>query len=394
MVRGAAGVVLTIAAVIGGIVYGTALLGDDESPNEPGADAAADPVAGGDPQPTVVLATFDETAPSAGASQVIVLSADRAEGTGTVLLIPSGTVADVPGHGALPIGRAYGFGQAPLLDAALDNLLGVDFDRVIGVSRQDWSALFTRLGGLTLEVPERLETVEEDGTRRVRFRPGEQFLDGPRVAEYLTFRAAAETELDALSRVQQVVQTMLAAIAADPDGALDPVFTDGAPMLDTAEPEAVRGLLEELGRLQREGAVVTRTLPVTPLSSGEERTYRADEERVTDLVEERFDKSVPAAAGGPGRSLEILNGNGTPGIGQDVAERLVPEGFRVVLTGNADRFDHARTRIVIYEDTDEQIRVAEEIRSLLGVGEVELSLAPQSVVDVTIVVGRDFPPDR
>ena len=36
--------------------------------------------------------------------------------------------------------------------------------------------------------------------------------------------------------------------------------------------------------------------------------------------------------------------------------------------------------------------VEPEIRELLGVGVVEISRTPQSVVDVTIVVGSDYPP--
>jgi hypothetical protein len=47
----------------------------------------------------------------------------------------------------------------------------------------------------------------------------------------------------------------------------------------------------------------------------------------------------------------------------------------------------------VYDDSTDQLAVARDIQERLGVGEIERSGTPQSVVDVTIVVGRDFPPD-
>jgi polyisoprenyl-teichoic acid--peptidoglycan teichoic acid transferase len=88
--------------------------------------------------------------------------------------------------------------------------------------------------------------------------------------------------------------------------------------------------------------------------------------------------------------VQILNGNGAPGIGEQVASELVGEGFRVVLSGNADRLDYAETLIVIYESTPEAQESAERVRDLLGVGEVQVSVQPQGIVDLTIVVGKDF----
>lgn len=376
---------LSIGAVIGAskLVAG----GDDDAD----AGESAAPISdSSDPQPTLVIATFDESNPDAGASLITVLAYDRETEDGTVLFIPAATVSEIPGHGLLPIGRAYGFGEGPLLDATLDNLLGVDLDNVVGISRQGWSSLFTRLGGLTLDVPERLDERQDDGSSRARFLPGEQFLDGPRVAELLTFREASETELEVLPRAQRVILAMLDLVAEDPS-VLDAVFTDGAPMLDTpAEPEQVRELLRLLAEAETVGELEVRTLPVSPLGSGEQDSYRVDEERADPLIASRLASSVPSSRSQAGRDLQILNGNGAPGIGQRVAEKLVPAGFRVVLTRNADRFDHAETRIIVFDDSPEQLAIAEEIQRLLGVGSIERSRLPQSVADVTVVIGLDF----
>lgn len=381
-------VTVLLVALGAALVWGAARVAIDRSDEEPAPTTAADG-ATSDPQPSLVLATFDEAAPERGASQIVVLAVDRDSGEGTILLVPPATVADIPGHGLLHLGRAYGFGEGPLLDATLDNLLGVDLDGVAGISRQGWAALFTRLEGLELEVPERLDATAEDGSREARFRPGEQFLDGPRVAELLTFSEANETQLDSLPRVQLVLSALLDRIAADPS-ILDLIFDDGAPMVEGADPDALRDLLVQLADARQRDALVVRTLPVSPVGSGEEESYRLDEERADRLVAERLAPSVPTGRAEDGRALQILNGNGAPGIGQHVAQQLIPEGFRVVKTGNADRFDHAETRIIVYSDDPQQVAVAERIRELLGVGRVEYSRQPFSVADVTVVVGLDF----
>jgi hypothetical protein len=114
---------------------------------------------------------------------------------------------------------------------------------------------------------------------------------------------------------------------------------------------------------------------------------------VDTLVDDRLAASRPEDGVAGGRQLQVLNGNGMPGIGVAVAEVLQPAGYRVLLTGNADRFTYEVTRIVVYDEEPDTLAAAREIRDLLGAGQIERSATPQSVVDVTIVVGHDFPPD-
>jgi len=84
----------------------------------------------------------------------------------------------------------------------------------------------------------------------------------------------------------------------------------------------------------------------------------------------------------------VLNGNGEPETGLAVADLLVPAGFRIADTGNARSFDFTRTRIIVYRETD--LPIAVRIRDLLGLGAIEISRTQQTIVDVTVVVGRDF----
>lgn len=84
----------------------------------------------------------------------------------------------------------------------------------------------------------------------------------------------------------------------------------------------------------------------------------------------------------------VQNGDGAPGLGQDVAAVLLPLGFRVVLSQNADLFGYERTRVVA--NGRRAIADAHRIRNALGVGRVRVSQVPSGIGDITIIVGEDF----
>ncbi len=73
-----------------------------------------------------------------------------------------------------------------------------------------------------------------------------------------------------------------------------------------------------------------------------------------------------------------------------MSAQLIAKGFRVILDQNANRFDYATTQIVVYSDEKAALATGNEIKGILGVGEVIISRQSQSVVDVTIVVGKDY----
>ncbi len=358
-----------------------------------GDEAVPDPIGEIDQaQPTLHLVAVPDADDDSAAVRLAVLAQDRTDGEGTALLLPTGTIVDVPGHGTFPLGDAHTLGGTPLTSVTVANLLGIRIDAAASITTAGWTALLDSMGGV--EVTVRTQLVDRGG--RVRFEPGVQVLDGARGAEYLTLAAQGESELDALPRVQQVLGAVLDAVAEDPtlvDRWLGMELADGGAVIDTEDPELVRVVLLELARAREADRVTTWTLPVAPLGSGPDAGYRPDPGRTGELVADRF---AAARSGGQvtgGRDVQILNGNGVPRIGQQVAERLADGGYRVVLSGNADRFTYETTRIVLHDSSEAQLAVGRDVQARLGVGELELAATPGSVVDITIVVGADFPPD-
>jgi polyisoprenyl-teichoic acid--peptidoglycan teichoic acid transferase len=376
---------LVVAAAAAGLTI--LLLGEDGGP----ATAQRTGLAGavGPEQDTLLLVRSGGGGPAAG---MTLLAAGGEDSPAVVLLLPVGTLTDIPGVGLDRLGLAHQYGGAALAQATVENLLGIEIDRVAVVDDRGLGALLGRAGGFSVTVPNRLVVRAEDGTAEVRFEPGEQFLDGRRLAEYWAFRARGEDELASFSRQQQVLAGWLDQLR-DAE-TFETATAGGLPQLDsTADAEWVRRLLRDLVAAREGDALGVVLLPVEAFG-GEgpdgTSTFRPRTAAITTLVEEFFFGSVPAEGVGGAIRVQVLNGVGVPGIGEQVDRRLGGGGFRIVLTDNARDFDFTETRILVYDESSRSMAAAERVRERLGVGTIQVSRQPQSVVDLTIVVGADF----
>jgi polyisoprenyl-teichoic acid--peptidoglycan teichoic acid transferase len=379
------------ALTIGGLTAATTwlLAGGGVEP-EP---AAVDPEGAAPQEDQQTLLLIREPGDTATAEGATLLAAGPEGAPAVVLFVPVGTLLEVPGLGLDRVRQAHQYGGAVLAEAALENALGIEIDHTATVSESGLAAWLDRVGGLTLTVPDRLVRRDEDGTASVRFEPGEQFLDGPRLAELWAFRGREEDELATFPRQQLLWRELVAHLAEDEER-LAGLVADGAPQLDTdADAAWLSGLFAELAAAQRDERLAFSLLPVEPFG-GEgpdgSPTYRLREEETAALVQARLSDSVPEAGSGDPVRVQVLNGVGVPGVGQQVDRLLEGSRFRIVLTDNARSFDFTETQILIYDESEASLAAAERVQEQLGVGTIQVSRQPQSVVDLTIVVGADL----
>jgi hypothetical protein len=146
------------------------------------------------------------------------------------------------------------------------------------------------------------------------------------------------------------------------------------------------GLTGESDGLQ----AVTRLLPVSgevrietfPTRVSASSTRVPDYAALQDAMAANFDVEEPPV------DVFVQNGVGGPGIGGDVAARIVPEGFRIVFSANADEFGLRRTEIIAVGE--EHLADAKRLRRALGVGDLVVTEVPSGLSDITIVIGKDF----
>ena len=304
----------------------------------PGADDGGAP--GGPPPDQLVVAWTVRLDEAPGATFVAILASGVKPPV--IVAVPADVTINVPGQGIGTVGEAAAGGDVGLVSVALENLIGVRIDGSVDSTTAELQAAVDALG--TIEV-------------------ADEPMAGPQVIQYLTTLQPGALPDERFLRWQDVLQGIREGVAANPAAVagfpepLRPVLASGSP-----EPMALYAL------------------PVVDLGAG---LLRPDEEALEALVDDLF---IPHA--GDEVRIVVLNGVGRPGVGEEVARVLVPEGYRLMSTTNADSFGYKETKIIAHSEDDRA--AAERARGLLGVGRVFMGFQPAGLADLTIVVGQDF----
>lgn len=158
-----------------------------------------------------------------------------------------------------------------------------------------------------------------------------------------------------------------------------------ARMLAQAHSLQAHDMQRDQALLRAQAAPVPAPAPVAPAMDRIEITQSAGMARL---------QRVPAAAAWAGKTvvpqprLEILNGNGMPGVAAALARSLAGSALQVVRTGNAASFRVARTRVE-YRPAQEQ--AARRLARQLGPA-VEAVAGECPASEVRLILGRDLDP--
>jgi hypothetical protein len=317
--------------------------------------------------PPVLLAQQDG---AGNAVSLAVLAPAPSGKGGTLILVPPGTMAEVVSLGLQPVGKALQLGGPSRLKATAENLLGVPLGDIAAYDDNGLAALVGPAGPLSVRIPERVEQVNARGTVNVVYDAGPRQIAPNEVGALLSTKGSAN-DLSRLARHQAFFDAWLTRLKAQPTAI-------------PAQPATLRTALTALVS----GTWQTRVLPVRSLGTTTEdgELYQVDAGELHDLVVATF-PGRPAATSSRIR-MQILNGTGAVGLAQQVSDRLVPAGVEIKLTGNAGRLDYAQTEIVFYRPSEQA--AAQRVQKALGVGKLVLSRNPLDVVDVTVIVGKDF----
>ena len=255
--------------------------------------------------------------------------------TDGALVLPTEIQVTIPGQGDATLGDAL---ELPPRQAAttVANVLGVWVDHYLVIDEERLAAIVDGAGGITVG----------SDTRR-----------GSEVLSMLE---------DAGAGAASAFSLVLAGLLAD-------VEWDPAVLPDADSASSVVEVLEAA-----RGANVS----AIPSVQAAEGIFVSEPDAIR--------QSIVDAFGGPDREVVrviVLNGSGVPGVGELVAERIVPGGFRIVVSENAANFDHEETLVVVGSADD--VGLGERVRDLLGTGSVNVSLS-SGIAPVTVVVGKDF----
>jgi hypothetical protein len=290
---------------------------------------------------------------TSGREPFVALVGSRGERPPAIVVVPARLVLTLPGAGSGTVADAAA-ASGSLLAASISNALGTWVGPQFVTDLSGLAGIVDATGGVSVDLVQPAEVSGQE------IGPGPVSMDGREASTFLSDGVG----LGPAGRWQEMLSAL---------------FKNGLslPPQDLARavrPDAVRTVFAT-ARSPR-----VRELPATP---SEGRLLVPDDPAIRRALSSLFGVETK-----PPVDVVVLNGSGVPGVGETVASRLVPGGFRIAASGNARGFDHQVTEIVA--DTDRAKAQAQRVRRLLGVGTVVLGTGSSGLADITIVVGRDF----
>jgi hypothetical protein len=268
-----------------------------------------------------------------------------------VIALPPSLAFTAPGQGETNAAEVAAL-PGDSMRVAVSNAIGA-WARHYGLLDLDGlAALVERSGGITVGLSEPVVAGPDV------LGPGNVELSGP---DTVTFLFEADRK-DTTERFILVLGALL-----------------GAPPKLTEEDLLATDDAAGLGKILRAARGAGVTLPPTRQVAG--TVTVPDQPAFDEYLGQWFGTEPPIPA-------IVQNGSGEPAIGEAVARKLIPAGFRIVLSGNAVSFDHRVTDVLA--EGPEHVEAARRARRALGVGRVGLSQVPSGIGDITVVVGKDF----
>ena len=325
----------------------------------------------------------------------------------SVLSIPRDTRVYIEGYGVRKINHANEYGGPALTASVASELLGgIKIDRYVRVNVQGVEKLIDALGGVTVNVPKDMKYNDFSQHLYIDLKKGVQHLDGDKAMQFLRYR---HDGLGDISRVQRQQMLMRATV----EQTLKPATVIKVPkLLSVIQSHLDTNLtVRELMALSNFASKSDRSdvkMMMLPgdFNSGKERVsywlpnYRSINKLmsqhfalpVDELGDELSDRHYAnlnrvSDISNPRIRISVQDSTKSQKALQSALDMLREAGYRQVYASRNWQDPLPTTRVIAQSGDDE---AAEEVRSILGVGEVVVESTGSIRSDVTIQLGRDW----
>ncbi len=325
----------------------------------------------------------------------------------SVLSIPRDTRVYIDGHGVRKINHANEYGGPALAASTASELLGgVNIDRYVRVNVQGVEKLIDALGGVTVNVPKDMKYNDFSQHLYIDLKKGIQHLDGDKSLQFLRYRY---DDLGDISRVQRQQMLMRSAV----EQTLKPATIVKIPkILSVIQSHLDTNLtVKELMALanfasERDRSHINMMMLPGDFNSGEETVsyWLPDYKSINKLMTNHF--NLPSHAkeyteagdryatlgnavdvSNPRIRIAVQDSTKDQQVLQSALDTLRAAGYTRVFATKNWQDPLKETRVIAQSGDD---RAANEVKSILGVGEVVVESTGYFKSDITIQIGRDW----
>jgi len=165
------------------------------------------------PEMNILLLGVDSTDGVNRSDTIMVMHVDPVTKTIGIVSIPRDTLVVIPGVRIDKINHAYAFGGPELACATTTNFLNIPVNYFIKVKVDGLEQIVDRLGGIMVDVDQRMYYVDYAGGLFIDLKPGLQKLNGKQAVGYLRFRHDSQGDVGRIRRQQKFLQDLATQIA-------------------------------------------------------------------------------------------------------------------------------------------------------------------------------------
>jgi len=326
---------------------------------------------------------------------MLLVHIEPSDSTVSVLSIPRDTQVEIPGYGVAKINHANLEGGAGLAARVVSHTLNdVTIDRYVRVSTDAFRELVDVLGGVEVFVPQDMFYTDETQNLHIDLKQGWQTLNGDQAEQFARFRADGNGDIGRVQRQQQLIRALRDRLTS--------------PSVLPRLPEAIERMqqyidtnlsLEEILALVSFGLNLEQQdfrMVMLPGRFSNPDEYIAsywllDPDGKDQVMEEYFHQEtigvVHHAQSFRQLRIAVQNATGEPEVANRVATYLQAQGFDHVYVIQ-DWTDQQRETQIIAQRGD--LKSADRLEALLGLGEVLPDSTGDLESDLTIRVGADW----
>ena len=338
----------------------------------------------------ILILGCDNVENSKRADVIILLSYHPRENLMDIVSIPRDSHVHVPSYKLLRINEffAYGYKEggmergAELTRSVVEGLLKIDIPYYVQLDFEDAIRLVDALGGVDLDIPEKMDYDDNWGNLHIHFLPGMQTLNGKEAIGYLRFRKDYQGDIGRMQRNRSFLKALSNRIKS-------PALLLRLPQLTLAGINL--GFYDVLslsfaGRKFDGKSFRQQQLPGKPVSVRGAWVWEIDQprlEKVVQLLQTETPAVTPAVTN---IRVELWNATRDREAVAEVTRVLRQSGVDVLSWGYYEKvLPHCK---II--DRTGNLEIIDKLRDTLNCSEVETSLNDATLTQAVIIIGEDW----
>lgn len=374
---------------------------------------------------------------------IIVLHLDTEKNRIGVISIPRDTRVNMGKHGFTKINHAYANGGIKLLKKTVSDFLNIPIDHHVKINLNGVKAIVDQVGGVPVYVKKNLHYQDSAGQLNINLEKGHQVLSGQIATDYIRFRHDRDGDIGRIRRQQNFLRQLTKKIMGSGNILTSTKLIKKLSKSITTDLSfrEIASLIQQFNTAFQTNNIHTNSIPgavtliknvsywrpdiigmdkvinttlfgfnaqgrpkqvLTKIHSAPQKIITPDKSASRDSRRKiSLSEATRISQQGSIKDLEtkqklknkikieVLNGDGTPGLAKKFSLLIKKQGYHVTRYDNSQAFTYNETLLVDWKGDIQNTLILAELLSVEP-SNIIVYDRPNKPLDVTIVVGHDW----